>query len=371
MLTGWREGGQEFCGLRLGFFTPRSPVLKFLFEVLVAMAEGIQTRAMAEVGKKGGETGLLKKPVMTKPATSAVLEEGEVITNVEAFPPLKKRRKKQLVVEKEEHVFFKPKVGPVKKKTNGKSSQTPSQQSSPSVVNKKVSSKVRKANVVRKEKPITKLIECLNGSKIYSEVKKNHLAGPGVEPGVEVEVGVEDLAGRLNPWILTGHILVGVLNIVPARNSVKGEEVIQEIDIVFQALQIPNFLILKQLRKWMMISTYIGLDLSERIYSLVRALVRKSDFPKVMKVCDKYPRPGNVPELVTPELPQDVDKTIDQKVVKEDKRLKLDQMCATAATTALGKGLDLVLIAKEQNPGLAKVGDILVDCITLTSCFAT
>lgn len=109
-----------------------------------------------------------------------------------------------------------------------------------------------------------------------------------------------------------------------------------------------------------------GPDLSDRISSLVRALVGKSDFAKVVKVCDKYPRSGNVPELVTPELTQDVDKTIDSKVIKDDKRLKLDQSCTTAATAALGKALDMVLLAKEQVPGLAKVGDILVDCITLT-----
>lgn len=45
--------------------------------------------------------------------------------------------------------------------------------------------------------------------------------------------------------------------------------------------------------------------------------------------------------------------------------MKLDQNCATATTSALGKALDMVLLAKEQVPGLAKVGDILVDCITL------
>lgn len=109
-----------------------------------------------------------------------------------------------------------------------------------------------------------------------------------------------------------------------------------------------------------------GPDLADRVSSLVRALVGKSDVGRVVKVCDKYPRPGNVPELSTPELTQEVDKTLDQKVVKEDKRLKLDQTCATAATAALGKALEMVLLAKEQVPGLAKVGDILVDCITLT-----
>lgn len=109
-----------------------------------------------------------------------------------------------------------------------------------------------------------------------------------------------------------------------------------------------------------------GPDLTNRVSSLVRALVGKCEFPKVLKVCEKYPKPGNVPELVTPELTQDVDKTIDSKVVKEDKRLKINQMCATSATAALGKALDLVLVAKQQLPGLSKVGDILVDCITLT-----
>lgn len=109
-----------------------------------------------------------------------------------------------------------------------------------------------------------------------------------------------------------------------------------------------------------------GPDLTTRVSSLVRALVGKSDFPKVVKVCEKYPKPGNVPELVTPELTQDVDKTMDPKVVKDDKRLKINQTCATAATSALGKALDMVLVAKEQLPSLSKVGDILVDCITLT-----
>lgn len=97
-----------------------------------------------------------------------------------------------------------------------------------------------------------------------------------------------------------------------------------------------------------------------------RVLVGKSDFPKVIKVYDKYPLPGNVPELVSPELTKDVDKTIEPKVVKDDKRLKINQMCATAATSALGRALDMVFLAKEQVPGLSKVGDILVDCITLT-----
>lgn len=41
-------------------------------------------------------------------------------------------------------------------------------------------------------------------------------------------------------------------------------------------------------------------------------------------------------------------------------------MCTTAATSALAKALDLVLLAKEKVPGLSRVGDILVDAITLT-----
>lgn len=55
-----------------------------------------------------------------------------------------------------------------------------------------------------------------------------------------------------------------------------------------------------------------------------------------MKLTEKYPRPENVPRLSTPDVPQDVDKTIDPKVIKDDKRLRNDQICTSASLSCLG-----------------------------------
>lgn len=69
------------------------------------------------------------------------------------------------------------------------------------------------------------------------------------------------------------------------------------------------------------------------------ALVGKPDFQWVMKLCEKHLHPRNVKESVTPELTGDTDKMIDPKVVKDDRRLKSSQICATALTTALAREL--------------------------------
>lgn len=67
----------------------------------------------------------------------------------------------------------------------------------------------------------------------------------------------------------------------------------------------------------------VGPALSEKLGSLMEVYVSKPEFSKIIKITEEYPRPQNVPSLVTPDLPQDMDKTIDNRVIKEDKRLPL------------------------------------------------
>lgn len=60
----------------------------------------------------------------------------------------------------------------------------------------------------------------------------------------------------------------------------------------------------------------VGKPRSDKLATVMEGLLTKPDFPKIMKVCEKYPRPENVPSLVIPDLPKDVDKTIDARAVK-------------------------------------------------------
>lgn len=403
----------------------------FLFEALVLMdKEGVKTRAMTEVGKKGGETGSSRKPVVTKPATSVTLEEGEIVTDMENKAPSKKKRKKQQISEPDNMVFKKPYGRSAKRK---KVTKTPSPQSSPSIINKKVASQVKKPNVVRSERThykIDRMFEWLqeiqtrqealkgerprsrsttksrsksrsrsrsktrsrsrsrsktrsrDSSKSYrtrsndsydlsstrtsrrsrssdrntrkrSRSRREHsISSSSASPFSEQDT-IRDRDEEFN--IHRARLVLGL-----AGSTTSDPPVLHRQDQDCLEQRIMSTIADSQPKPSQ------GPDLSDNVSSLVRALVGKADFTKVMKVCDKYPRPGNVPELVTPELTRDVDKTVDHKVIREDKRLKLDQMCATAATTALGKALDMVLVAKQKNPEWAKVGDIIVDSITLT-----
>lgn len=90
----------------------------------------------------------------------------------------------------------------------------------------------------------------------------------------------------------------------------------------------------------------IGPAISEKLGSLVEVYVLRPDFTKVIKMAENYPRPQNVPSLTTPDLPRDMNKTIDQKVIKDDRRLKNDQTCTSASITSLGKALDITLETK-------------------------
>lgn len=380
------------------------------------MSGGVKTRAMLEVGEKGGETGVhRKKPGLTKPATSNQLEEGEIITDVDACP-IKRKRKRDSAFQ--ENRFLKPINVPLKKRktkiNNGKSSSTPSPQSSPSIIKKKVASKVKDPKVVREENTSFKIDrmfewfqdlqkrtdkspsrsrsrsrtrsrsrgrskESRHSSRSRSRssyrssssrrshshsgseysgmnrktIRDRHSLSKSISSKDSDSATWEDKDDEFN--VHRARVVLGLAGSTTSEPPVLMRQDQDELEkrilaTIEESQPKPSQ----------------GPDLSDRISSLVRALVGKSEFAKVIKVCDKYPRPGNVPELVTPELTQDVDKTVDPKVLKEDKRLKMDQMCATAATAALGKALDMVLLAKEQVPGLAKVGDILVDCITLT-----
>lgn len=109
----------------------------------------------------------------------------------------------------------------------------------------------------------------------------------------------------------------------------------------------------------------VGPPISENLGSLMEVYVSKPDFSKVIKMTENYPRPQNVPSLVTPELPQDMEKTVDPKVVKEDKKLKHDQMCTGATLTSIGKALDIVLEVKHLDPKLLQAGDMMLDAITM------
>lgn len=111
----------------------------------------------------------------------------------------------------------------------------------------------------------------------------------------------------------------------------------------------------------------IGPNVSDELGSLMEVYVAKPDFAKVIKMTENYPRPQNVPSISTPELPQDIDKTVDYKIIKEDKRLKNDQICTGATLTALGRVMDVVLQTKHLDPKLLQAGDMLLDGITMLS----
>lgn len=109
----------------------------------------------------------------------------------------------------------------------------------------------------------------------------------------------------------------------------------------------------------------MGPPISQKIGTLMDLYVSKPEFAKVMKLSEKYPRPENVPSLSMPDVPQDVDKTVDQKVIKEDKRLRHDQMCTSASLSCLGGVLDIIREEKGTNPKLIKAGEMVLDSITM------
>lgn len=109
----------------------------------------------------------------------------------------------------------------------------------------------------------------------------------------------------------------------------------------------------------------VGPPLSQKLGSLMEVYVGKPEFGKVIKMTETYPRPQNVPSLVTPDLPQDMDKTIDLKVIKEDKRWRNDQLCTGASITSMGKVMDIVLQVKHLDQRLVQAGDMLLDAITM------
>lgn len=109
----------------------------------------------------------------------------------------------------------------------------------------------------------------------------------------------------------------------------------------------------------------VGPRISEKVGTLMELYVAKPEFQKVIKLTDKYPRPENVPSLLTPDVTQDVDKTVDHKAIKEDKRLRNDQLCTAATLSSLGGVLDIIRAEKERNPNLIKAGEMVLDCITM------
>lgn len=109
----------------------------------------------------------------------------------------------------------------------------------------------------------------------------------------------------------------------------------------------------------------VGPAVSANVGTLMDWYVSKPEFPKVMKLTEKYPRPENVPSLVTPEVPQDVDKTIDYRVVKEDKKMRNDQLCTAASLASLGAVLDIIREVKDKDPRLVQAGEMVLDSITM------
>lgn len=109
----------------------------------------------------------------------------------------------------------------------------------------------------------------------------------------------------------------------------------------------------------------VGPAVSAKLGTLMDLYVSKPEFVKVMKISEKYPRPENVPSLVTPDVTQEVDKTLDNKVTKEDKRLRNDQICTSAALSCLGGVLDIIRTEKGKNPKLIQAGEMVLDSITM------
>lgn len=109
----------------------------------------------------------------------------------------------------------------------------------------------------------------------------------------------------------------------------------------------------------------VGPAVSTKLGTLMDLYVSKPDFAKVIKMSEKYPRPENVPSLVTPDIPQEVDKTLDNKVIKEDKRMRNDQICTSAALSCLGGVLDIIRAEKDKNPKMIQAGEMVLDSITM------
>lgn len=102
-----------------------------------------------------------------------------------------------------------------------------------------------------------------------------------------------------------------------------------------------------------------------KVSALLDLLLSKPVYNKGIKSFFKeYPRPEKANCLLTPELASDADKTINNELVKEDRRMKSHHMCSTSALSCMEKMLDKILIAKDQTPALDKAGDVLVDCMT-------
>lgn len=389
------------------------------------MSEGVKTRAMAVVEKKGGEVGKQEGSVLTKPTTTAVREDGEV-SDSESPPPTKKKKRKAM----EGHVFVKPTLVPVKKKkgTVKSRAKSTSVESSPRTKSVREKQTQSKANM-RRDLKIDKMFQW------FKEMKQTSDRERSVEKSKDSESKHRDRS-RSRSYTRSrsrsrdssrsrgsyhassssyrssssrDHQFPRSEVHIPDRREHKeiresrralhsmsssdysrdsDQDTIRLPDEEFNLHRArlvlgisgsttgepPSLPRVDEDPLEQRISSTIaenvpkpteGPHLTARVGSLMSALVAKPEYARNMKICEKYPRPGNVPELVTPELTQDVDKTIDQKVIKEDRRLKSCQMCSTASTSALGRALDLVLVAKQQVPSLSKVGDILVDCISL------
>lgn len=109
----------------------------------------------------------------------------------------------------------------------------------------------------------------------------------------------------------------------------------------------------------------MGPPISAKLGTLMDLYVSKPEFLKVIKISEKYPRPENVQNLTSPDVPQDVDKTIDSKIIREDKRLRINQNCTAASLASLGGALDIIREEKGKNPKLSKAGDMILDSITM------
>lgn len=174
------------------------------------ISEGVKTRAMREVGQKGGETKNRKgkKLVLTKPATSASLEEGEVVTSdVDVSLPAPKKRRKISNPGGNvwDHVFLTPKA-PLKRKKSAKSSSTPSPQSSPSIVKKKVGSMIIPPKVVRQQNTEFKIdrlfqwFQDMQEQQNFSRSRSRSRVEVGVEGEVEALIDHQNL-DRLSPVV--------------------------------------------------------------------------------------------------------------------------------------------------------------------------
>lgn len=105
--------------------------------------------------------------------------------------------------------------------------------------------------------------------------------------------------------------------------------------------------------------------MSTKVGTLMELYIAKPEFVKIMKISKKYSHSQNVPNLVTSDVPHDVDKTIDSKVIKETNRLRNDQICTAITLSSLGGVLDIIREVKNKHPNSIQADEMMLASITM------